>query len=296
MSVAHRARRVVMAIAACLFAAMPAAAPLHASGHGPVFGAATPTLGKGGWSIDQAWMGQVAKGPADTGALLRSMISFGVTEKIQLSASVPVSLGGGHAMPSGRMMAMMSGNRDFEALAGWRFHTRPAGTGARVESTIYAGALVPFDARRGGVAASPGGYVALATGYASRSHYFWAGASHQRNATRNGDRQGAVTTYSVVYGYRPPAWRREYPKPDVRLFVETVLDDTSAARHDGRPISGSATRVFLAGPTLLVLYKAYGVGGGVMFALHQRNSAMQPERLRFGVNVSYFFWPGRKGQ
>jgi hypothetical protein len=26
-----------------------------ASGHGPVFGAATPTLGRGGWSVDQAW-------------------------------------------------------------------------------------------------------------------------------------------------------------------------------------------------------------------------------------------------
>src|SRR5439155_7736601 len=29
-----------------------------ASGHGPVFGAATPTLGQGGWSLDQAWTGR----------------------------------------------------------------------------------------------------------------------------------------------------------------------------------------------------------------------------------------------
>jgi hypothetical protein len=29
--------------------------PAAASGHGPLFGAATPTLGRGGWSIDQAW-------------------------------------------------------------------------------------------------------------------------------------------------------------------------------------------------------------------------------------------------
>ena len=35
---------------------------LYASGHGPVFGAATPTLGKGGWSFDQAWMGQALQG------------------------------------------------------------------------------------------------------------------------------------------------------------------------------------------------------------------------------------------
>ena len=80
---------------------------LHASGHGPVFGAATPTLGKGGWSFDQALMGQAMDG-ADTSALLRSMISFGITEKLQISGSLPVPVGGTNAMPSGRMMAMMS--------------------------------------------------------------------------------------------------------------------------------------------------------------------------------------------
>src|SRR5215472_8164937 len=76
---------------------------LDASGHGPVFGAATPTLGKGGWSFDQAWMGQVMDRPADTSALLRSMISFGVTEKLQISGSLPVPLSDSNGMPSGRM-------------------------------------------------------------------------------------------------------------------------------------------------------------------------------------------------
>ena len=38
-----------------LVAILAAAAPVRASGHGPVFGAATPTLGRGGWSLDQAW-------------------------------------------------------------------------------------------------------------------------------------------------------------------------------------------------------------------------------------------------
>ena len=275
-----------------LLAFLPAR--LQASGHGPVFGAATPTLGKGGWSFDQAWMGQVAQGPADTGTLLRSMISFGVTEKIQLSASLPVPLSGGHGMPSGRMMAMMSGTRDVEALAAWRFHTRPVGSGARLESTVYVGGLVPLDARRGEIATSPAGYVALTTGYASRSHYFWAGGSHQRSASRSGDRQGSVTSYSLVYGYRPAAWRLEYPRPDLRFFIEAVGDSTSAARHGGRPMTGTGGRVVLVGPTLLFLYKAYGLGGGALFPVYQRTSGAQPrERLRFGVNVSYFFWPGK---
>ena len=47
-------------IAAVLIAALPRFAA--ASGHGPVFGAATPTLGKGGWQIDQAWLGRLVDG------------------------------------------------------------------------------------------------------------------------------------------------------------------------------------------------------------------------------------------
>jgi hypothetical protein len=268
-------------------------APARASGHGPVFGAATPTLGKGGWSFDQAWMGQVADGPTDNASLLRSMISFGITERLQISGSLPVPLGGGQTMASGRMMAMMSGNRDVEALLGWRFHARPVGQGARLESTIYVGGLMPLDDRRGGIASSAGAYVSLTTGYASRSHYVWAGASHQRNAIRSGERQGSVTSCSFVYGYRPPAWRLEYPKPDLRFFVEAVGDRTSPALHNGAPMSGTGGEVVLVGPTMLLLYKAYGLGGGVMFPVYQRTNGMQPkERLRFGVNFSYFFWPG----
>src|SRR3954470_19337130 len=37
------------------------ATPVFASGHGPVFGAATPTLGKGGWQFDQAWMARTTE-------------------------------------------------------------------------------------------------------------------------------------------------------------------------------------------------------------------------------------------
>ena len=74
--------------------------------------------------------------------MLRSMISFGLTEDLQLSASLPIPLTTGGAMPMGRMMAMMSGNRDFEALAGWRFHRQAVGDGARFESTAYIGGTV----------------------------------------------------------------------------------------------------------------------------------------------------------
>jgi hypothetical protein len=226
----------------------------HGSGHGPVFGAATPTLGKGAWQFDQAWMGQRMDGPADAGDLLRSMI----------------------------------------ALLGWRFQTRPVGDGARLESTVFVGGLVPLDSARGGVATSPAGYVSVTSGYASRSHYFWAGASHQRHSERSGDRLGSVTSYSLVYGYRPPAWRLEYPKPDLRFFIEAVGDKTDRTLLNGRSLTDTGGHVVLVGPTMLLLYKAYGVEGGVLFPVYQRTNGLQAgERFRFGVNFTYFFWPGK---
>jgi len=266
---------------------------VYASGHGPLFGAATPTLGKGGWQFDQAWMGQVVKGPDSGGQLLRSMISAGLTEKIQVSVSAPVPLVTTDLLPSGRMMSMMSYNRDVEMLAGWRFQTRPVGTGARAESTVFFGGSVPLRDRIAGIATAPATYLAVTSGYASRSHYFWAGGSYGYPLERSGDRLGSVTSYSVVYGYRPPAWRRDYPKPDLRLFVETTGDSTARTLHGGTAMPDSGGSVILAGPTFLLLYKAYGLQGGVLFPIYQRMNGNQPgERFRFGVNFTYFFWPG----
>ena len=267
---------------------------LSASGHGPVFGAATPTLGKGGWSFDQAWMGQVMDGPADTSALLRSMIGFGITEKLQISGSVPIPLSDSNAIPSGRMMAMMSGNPDLESLLGWRFQTRPIGNGARLESTVYVGALLPLDSHRGGIATSPAGLFSLTSGYASRSHYVWAGATYVHHVERTGDQLGSVASFSLVYGYRPPGWRKDYPKPDLRFFIEAAGDLTGAPLHGGREMPDTGGRIALVGPTMLLLYKAYAVEGGVLFPVYQRNRAMQPdERVRVGLNFTYFFWPSK---
>ena len=268
-------------------------ASLSASGHGPLFGAATPTLGKGGWQFDQAWMGQAVESPEKSGQILRSMIGFGVTEKLQVSMSLPIPLVQSDMLPSGRMMSMMSYNRDIEALAGWRFQTRPVGQGARLESTVYVGTTVPLTPRTGGIRTAPAGSVSLTSGYASRSHYFWAGASYQRTAMRAGDRLGRVSSWSLVYGYRPPAWRLDYPKPDLRLFVEAVGDSTAPTRHAGSAMMNTGGRVMLVGPTALLLYKAYGLEGGILFPFRQRlNGTQSRERFRFGVNFTYFFWPG----
>jgi len=266
-------------------------APSWAAGHGPVFGGATPTLGKGGWSFDQVWMGSITDTNDGTEQLLRSMISFGVTEDFQISGSLPIAIAGGDRMPMGRMMAMMPFSRDFEGLASWRFHRQNVGEGARFESTAHIGGSVPLQSQRAGMRTAPSAYAALASGYASRAHYFWLGGGYQRPTDDAGHRFGDVKFYSVVYGYRPKALRLDYPKPDLRFFVEAVGEATGRATHGGAPMVDSGGHVLMVGPTALLLYKAYGIEGGVQFPLYQRTNGTQPqERFRVGVNVSYFFW------
>jgi hypothetical protein len=281
-------KAILRVVSIAIAAGIPATS--WAAGHGPVFGGATPTLGRGGWSFDQVWMGSIGERDA-TEQLLRSMISFGVTEDFQVSGSLPISIVGGDRMPMGRMMAMMAFSRDFEGLASWRFHRQNVREGARFESTAYIGGSVPLRSQRAGIRTAPSGYAAVASGYASRAHYFWLGGGYQRPVDDGGDRFGDVKFYSVVYGYRPKPLRLDYPKPDLRFFVEAVGEATGRARHAGTPMMDTGGHVLMVGPTALLLYKAYGIEGGVQFPVYQRTNGTQPqERFRIGVNVSYFFW------
>jgi hypothetical protein len=274
---------------ACLAAALSTAPPeAFASGHGPVFGGTTPTLGKGGWSLDTAWTLRSSEADASE-RMLKSMISFGVTENLQLSASMPLAVTGG-TLPGARMMSLMSNERELEVLAGYRFQRRVIGIGARQESTIYAGGTAPLESTRGGVQASPSFYAGGATGYASRSHYLWAGAGLQHFTETHGDQLGASRFASIVYGFRPKPLRVEAHKPDARLFVEATAEDRQADRVSGVRQPTSARSVFV-GPTTLVLYKAFAFEAGVLFPAYQRvDSGRSKERLRVAANVSYFFW------
>jgi hypothetical protein len=278
---------------AALLAVALTARPAAASGHGPLFGAATPTLGRGGWQFDQAWMVQSVNGDDLGGQLLRSMIGVGITERVQISVSAPLPLVNATMLPFGRMMSSMSFGRDVEILGGWRFQTRPIGLGARLESTVFAGGSVPLTSEVEGLQTAPAAYVAVTTGYASRSQYIWVGVSHNHAGTDEGDRLGNVTTVTAVYGYRPPQWRRDYPRPDLRLFVEAVADSTSRAVQAGSSLPDSGGQVALVGPSMLLLYKAYAFEAGILFPVYEELHGTQPsERFRFGMNFTYFFWPG----
>lgn len=276
-------------IAALLIAGLPH--HLLASGHGPVFAAATPTLGKGGWQIDQAWLGRLVEGPGTDEQTLRTMISYGITEDVQISGSFPITLERSSLMSRGRFMTMMTPMKEIEGIASWRFHRRATAAGARFESTVSGGAMLPLEEfAPDGMRTAPGVHVAAATGYASRTHYAWVGGGYQYHSKRSQDQMGDVVFVSGVYGYRPPALRLDYPKPDLRFFVESMAERTAKGLHHGFEFIRSGGTAVFVGPTALLLYKAYGLEGGVMFPIYQDANGAQPERVRIGVNFSYFFW------
>ena len=256
-----------------------------ASGHGPVFGAATPTLGRGGWSIDQAYTFRDSDDNDDSQQMFKTMVSFGITETVQVSGSIPVAMSDGLA-PS-RMMSAMSSEREFEGLVAYRFQRRMIGIGGRQESTLYVGGTLPMEDTRAGVAVGPSLVMQAATGYASRSHYAWVGGGIQHFAERDAAQQGALRFVTVVYGYRPPALRLEAGQPDLRFFVEATAEQRGATMVQGVDLPGG--RSVFVGPTSLLVYKAIAVEGGVLFPVYQHGD--QPrDRMRVAINFAYFFW------
>ena len=87
-----------MRLVICALCAVLIPRVVIASGHGPVFAGATPTLGKNGWSFDQAWMGSHARDGEDD-QVLRSMIGYGFTKDLQLTVSLPIGLTSSPASP-----------------------------------------------------------------------------------------------------------------------------------------------------------------------------------------------------
>jgi hypothetical protein len=278
-------RRAFAAILAILF--LPAAA--RATGHGPIYRIATPTLGKGAWSLDVGLMSRFVAG-GKTSAMLRPLVSYGITEDLQASISLPVPLYTPQGSMPVRMMAMMPANPDVELLVGWRFHQEGMDVGSRFESTAYLGASYPTDSVRAGVRTSPGVFAGAVTGYASRSIYAWAGGWYRRYMSPKGptaDHPGDLTMYSVVLGYRPTLFRRELPHPDWRLFVEAVGEHIEKDEIGGHEMADSGGDRILVGPTVLGLYGRYGISAGPLSRLQQAQwtAAQRPRSVRRELHV-----------
>lgn len=286
-------------IIAVLIAAIASSAdPAFASGHGPVFGMTTPTNAAGAWALDLGLMGRAGEsdngtGEGDSGAMTRAMLTYGLTEDVQLSVSAPLLFASAPFSPA-RGTAMMPGTGDFEGIGAWRFHRRGTAVGTRIESTAYAGVIVPGPQRPAGMARdlrrAPGFYTAVASGFASRTHYVWGGIGYTRFTERSGDQRPDIFSYSAVWGYRPPALRKEYPHWDWRLFVELTGEKSGNLQRAGVEHGGTGGHQLLLGPTVLGLYKNYGIEGGVQAPIYRDlGERVQRETLRYAVNFSYFF-------
>lgn len=112
-----------------LIASLTSPALLLAQGHGPIFGLSTPTLGRGAWSLDLAAMSRVLD--EQQAAMLRPMLSYGVHEDLQLSASLPMPIYATQGLAPQRVATRMPAVPDVEFTLGWRFQRRRSRGGRR---------------------------------------------------------------------------------------------------------------------------------------------------------------------
>lgn len=262
--------------------------PAAGQGHGPIYGLSTPTLGKGGWSLD---IGAMARRFDGAGALmLRPMLSYGITQDLQAFGSVPVPVVRNAAAAPVRAFTRMPATRDIEIGLGWRPQRVGIGVGARQETTLWVAVDQPLDGSRRGVATSPGIFGSVVTGYASRTVYAWAGSAYRRYSSEGGDRLGDVAMASLVVGYRPALFRGDYPSADWRGFLELVGEWLDEDRLDGSRLENTGGRQVYLAITALGLFGSWGIAGGPAFPLYQRmNVSGADERLRFAMNVT-FWW------
>lgn len=256
-------------------------------GHGPVFGLATPTLPQGAWNIDVTLM-SAARGKR--AFMARETLRYGLTPDVQLNLSVPQLIEGIQAPLRTRIGTMMGGMGDAELSVFWRPHVQYPGVGKRFETTVIVSALYPVVAERAGVEVGPGFHAAAVTGYASRTIYAWGGGGYQHYFERDGDRPGDLRYLSAVFAWRPPLFQGDYPKPDWRIFVESLAEFIGHDQVEGTKVEASGGERVFVGPTVLGLYGKWGIGAGVLFPIYQDHSdTTADEAARFTLNLSYWF-------
>jgi hypothetical protein len=266
--------------------ALLCAAPAFAADHGPVFSYATPVNSQGEFSFDSGINGRY--GSQGTQFSTGSGFGYGITPHITVNAFIPATFGSG-ALPESRIMA----GSEWSAGASWRFLHSVTSVGKRIESTASLGIVVPGPQQDSGVLGTlhraPGVASSLATGFASRSQYLWAGAGYTYFAEASGDRRPDTLSWSGVYGYRPARLRRGADQWDYRGFAEFTGEHTSAVRSNGLDLPGSPSTTLWLGPSVLAILKNIAIEGGVQAPLYRdaSESIYGRERIRFALNFSY---------
>jgi len=278
-----------VAVHALLIVTATMSLPARAEGHGPAFGLATPTLARGQWSSDTGVMRIVGERGATT--RLRQLLSYGVTEDLQVNLAFPlVRSGADAALPVTRGASMMGAAETVEASLLWRIRRTATEIGVRRETTLFLGVSEPTDEVLGGVTPGTGLNLAAVTGRVSRTTYWWLGGGVQGNTARDGAQLGNLYYASFVFGWRPPLFRQDYPKPDWRVFVEGLYETSERDRVAGRSTPDSGGEKLLLGPSVLGLYGRWGVESGIVWAVSQSlNGAQAKEDYRAKLVFTYWF-------
>jgi hypothetical protein len=258
-----------------------------AANHGPLFGLATPTNSQGEWNFDEGVFARTTRFGSQ--ASIRELLGYGFTPHLTLSFTLPVVVGN-TPLPPTRIQA----GADFDSTLAWRFQHRATKVGTRLESTAFGGFVIPgpqsgFGGT--GLTNAPGFMLGGVTGRASLSHYLWLGGTYTRFAEHLGSQRSAVFDYSLVYGYRPPKWRRPPDKWDWRLFAELVGERSGSIQQSHVVLANSQAHQVFLGPSALGIYRNYTVGFGAQFPIYQNVEPQFPkERVRIAVNFSYLLF------
>ncbi len=259
-----------------------------ASGHGPVFGLATPTNSQGEWSFDEGIFGR--NSALGSQASIRTLIGYGFTPHLTLSFTLPAVVGDASLPPT-----RIQPGGDFDSTVAWRFQHRATKVGTRFESTAFTGLAVPGpQSGFKGIAHTtniPGTMFGVVSGMASRSNYLWLGGTYTRFYEHDGDKRPDVFDYSLVYGYRPQKWRRPPDKWDWRLFGELVGERSDRFLQTNVSVANTQAHQVFLGPTALGIFHNYTVSFGAQFPIYQNvGSAFPKERVRFAFNISYLLF------
>lgn len=277
-----------MRVAAFLLVVFSVPVLAFASGHGPLFGLATPTNSQGEWSFDEGIFGRNT--PFGTQASVRELIAYGFTPHLTVSLTLPVVVGD-TTLPPTRIQP----GDDFDTTVAWRFQHRATKVGTRFESTAFAGLAVPGPQSGfkgvNNTTNVPGTMVGVVSGMASRSNYLWLGSTYTKFYEHSGDKRPDVLDYSLVYGYRPPKWRRPPDKWDWRLFGELVGEHSDRFLQANITVPNTQAHQVFLGPTALGIFHNYTVSFGAQFPIYQDvGSAFPKEHVRFAVNFSYLLF------
>lgn len=260
----------------------------NAQGHGPLYGLPTPTLAKGGVNLNVAGMSLSTDN--ETSYMLRYLFSYGITEDLQINLTTPTMIERLDNAPRTRGNSNMPANGDIEASLWYRFFSNAFGVGKRFESTAILGVSTPTEDMRGQVNVGKSVHAAISTGYASRTWYVWIGGGYQYYFEKQNEQLGDLPYASAVVGYRPDIFMGDYPKPDWRVFIETLAEFPGDNQYLGEQnFTGSRSKKVLIGPSFLGLYGAWGVSFGALFPVVQdlTPSALK-ENYRVSINLSYW--------